>query len=192
MTELASTGQLRASLLRWALFLVPGILLLGLLSAQYAGSGLNDPWFAALEMPEVYPPPGTFFIVWIVLYAMMGLALAMVASARGAVGRPLAIGIFVLQLVLNLAWPPLFFAAHQITAALGLLVVLDLAVILTVVLFRKVRPVAALLLLPYLAWILFATYLNWELLVANPGMEGLDVPGASTRVEFSGGSIPAE
>lgn len=184
MTELASSGQLRASLLRWTLFLVPGILLLGLLSAQSAGNVSDSPWFAALAKPDLYPPSITFSIVWIALYILMGLALAMVASARGATGRQAAIAAFVFQLVLNLAWPPLFFTGHQITAALILLAVLDMAVLFTIVKFRAVRPVAALLLLPYLAWILFATYLNWELRIANPGFDGQDVSAATTRIEF--------
>ena len=115
---------------------------------------------------------------------MMGLALAMVASARGARGRKIAIAAFAVQFALNLAWSPLFFAAHQITGGLILLAVLDVAVVLTIVLFQRVRPVAALLLLPYLAWILFATYLNWEFRTANPGADGQEVSGAVTRVEF--------
>ena len=80
----------------------------------------------------------------------------------------MAIAAFAVQLALNLAWSPLFFAAHQITAALVLLVVLDVAIIITIVLFRKVRPLAAWLLLPYLAWALFATVLNWQFCEANP------------------------
>jgi tryptophan-rich sensory protein len=75
----------------------------------------------------------------------------------------------VVQLALNLAWSPLFFGMHQMQAALILLVVLVLAIVVTIVLFRKVRPMAAALLLPYLAWCLFATLLNWQFLEANPG-----------------------
>ena len=89
-----------------------------------------------------------------------------------------------MQFALNLAWSPLFFGQHQIFAALVLLVVLDIAVIVTIVLFQRVRPVAALLMLPYLAWILFATLLNWQFLVANPGADGLDLSGAVTRIEI--------
>jgi len=184
MTELASSRQLRAGLFRWALFLVPAILLLGMLSARIAGSGPDNPWYAALAKPDVYPPDIAFATVWSALYIIMGVAVAMVVVARGASGRTLAIGAFVVQLVLNLAWLPLFFAAHQITAALALLVVLDLAVVFTIVVFKAVRPVAAFLLVPYLAWILFATYLNWEILVANPGYDGQDVSGAAARIEF--------
>ncbi len=182
--ELADSSQLRAGLLRWALVLVPGVLLLGILSGAVAGSGAGNPWFAALEKPSLYPPPALFGIVWSVLYALMGLAAALVVTARGARLRRVALIAFAVQLALNLAWSPLFFAAHQITAALVLLVLLDIAVIAAIVLFRAVRPLAALLLLPYLAWILFATVLNWQFLMANPGADGAEVSGAVTRVEF--------
>ncbi|MBN8485500.1 MAG: tryptophan-rich sensory protein [Sphingomonadales bacterium] len=168
MTELASTGQLRAALLRWSLFLAPLLLLLGSFSGLAAGSGSGNLWFMGLEKPSLYPPPATFGIVWTVLYLLMGVALAMIVTARGAAGRGAAITAFAVQFMLNLAWSPLFFAMHQITAALVLLVMLDLAVIVTIVLFRKVRPLAALLLLPYLAWALFATALNWQFLSVNP------------------------
>ena len=87
MTELASPAQLRASLLRWALFTVPLILLLGSLSGAMAGSGSGNPWFIDLVKPSLYPPPATFGIVWTILYVLMGLALAMVITARGAPGR---------------------------------------------------------------------------------------------------------
>jgi len=168
MSELALPGQLRAALLRWTLFLAPLLLLLGTISGLVAGSGAGNPWFMSLTKPALYPPPATFGIVWTALYLMMGLALAMVVSARGGAGRKLAIAVFAGQFALNLIWPPLFFAMHRIGMALTLLVVLDLAVILTVALFHKLRPVAAWLLLPYLAWCLFATLLNWQILRANP------------------------
>jgi tryptophan-rich sensory protein len=184
MTELASKGQLRGSLLRWALFLVPAVLLLGMLSARLAGSGPDNAWFAALDKPALYPPPLSFAVVWTVLYAMMGVALAMVAAARGARWRPAALALFGVQLALNLAWSPLFFAGHRIVAALVLLAVLDAAVLATIALFRMVRPLAALLLVPYLAWILFATLLTWQIHVANPHADGRDVSGAVTRVEM--------
>lgn len=184
MTELASPGQLRASLLRWSLFTVPLVLLLGSLSGAVAGSTAGNPWFVNLVKPSLYPPPATFGIVWSTLYVLMGVALAMVITARGAPGRGLATGVFVVQLLLNLAWSPLFFALHQITAALALVVVLDLMVILTVVLFHKVRPLAAALLLPYLAWSLFATVLTWQFLEANPDADGADYSGAQASVEF--------
>jgi benzodiazapine receptor len=169
MTELASPGQLRAAFLRWALFIVPGIMFLGFFAGRLGGSGAGNPWFMDLVKPAIYPPPATFGIVWTILYLVMGIALTLVITARGAPGRGYAISLFMFQLVLNLAWSPLFFGMHKIAAALALLVAIDLAVLATILAFRKVRPVAAWMLLPYLAWVLFATVLNWQFLVANPG-----------------------
>lgn len=184
MKEIASSAQLRSELLRWALVFVPGILLLGFISGRIAQSGPANPWFASLVKPALYPPPAAFGIVWTVLYVMIGLALAIVVAARGAPGRKWAIVAFVVQLVLNLAWTPLFFGARQIEAALMLIVALDLVVIATIALFWRVRPVAGLLLVPYLAWIVFATYLTWEFRIANPTADGREVTGAVTRIEF--------
>jgi tryptophan-rich sensory protein len=116
---------------------------------------------------------------------MMGVALTMIVAARGAAGRGIAISVFLLQLALNLAWAPLFFGAHRITAALYLLVALDLAVLVTIALFWRVRRAAALLLLPYLAWALFATLLNWDFLVLNPDANGdTGRSNAATRFEI--------
>ena len=182
MTELASRGQLRAGFLRWALVLVPAVILLGFLSRAVAGGGPGSLWFDALSKPSLYPP--LFGIVWSALYVMMGVALAMVVAARGAWGREPAIIAFVVQLLLNLAWTPLFFGAHQITGALILIVVLDIAVVVTIWLFWRVRPIAGMLLLPYLAWILFATLLTWQFLAANPRADGQETVLPVTRFEF--------
>lgn len=184
MTELASAAQLRGAFMRWALFLVPAVVLLGLLSGQFAGSGPGNAWFDGLTKPSTYPPPQAFGIVWTVLYVLMGVAVSMVVAARGASGRTAALIAFAVQLVLNLSWSPVFFAAHQITGALALIVVLDLAAIATIALFWRVRPVAALLLAPYLAWLLFATLLNYQFLAANPEADGREAAKPVQRIEL--------
>ncbi|MFW1401604.1 TspO/MBR family protein, partial [Vibrio parahaemolyticus] len=84
--------------LRWALVLVPLVLLLGFVSGRVAQSGPDNPWFAARVKPALYPPVATFGIVWTVLYVLMGLAAASVAAARGAEGRGLALALFAVQL----------------------------------------------------------------------------------------------
>ena len=181
MNLIASPGQLRASLLRWALFLVPMTMLLGYLSGQVGGDA-GSPWFQSLTKPSLFPPPAVFGIVWTILYAMIGFAAALVASARGAYGRELALGVWFVQLLLNLAWTPVFFGAQKIIEAFWLLVAIDVAVIVTVVLFWRIRKLAGLLLLPYLAWVLFATVLNFQFWQENPDASVTEVSGAVQRV----------
>jgi len=168
MTEIASSGQLRASFVRWVLVLVPGINLLGYLSARISLSGDQNPWFATLVKPAIYPPPIAFPIVWTALYVLMGVALAMVVSARRAPGRGLAVAAFIVHLAANMAWSPLFFGLHSITGALADAVAMALTLMVAMALFARVRPVAAWLLVPYLGWVLFACVLNAQVLQANP------------------------
>lgn len=167
--------------MRWTLVCVPTIVLLGFLSGKIAQSGPENPWFAALVKPAMYPPPATFGIVWTVLYVLMGLALATVLAARGARGRGMALIAFAVQFMLNLAWSPVFFAAHLLTGSLIVIVLLDVMALVTVVLFWKVRQGAGLMLVPYLAWVCFASYLNFAILQANPAMDGAAGNGAVVR-----------
>ena len=184
MSILASRAQLRASFARWALFMVPVVLLLGFLSGELSNSGERNPWFEALVKPELYPPPATFGIAWTILYILMGFAAALVAVAWGARGRRLALILFALQLALNLAWSPVFFAMHEIRVALILIAVLDVAALATTIAFWRVRKLAAVLLLPYLVWLGFATYLNWQLLELNPQSDGSEYSGAVQRIQL--------
>ena len=184
MNTLASRAQLRASFLRWSLLTVPALLLLGFLSGVVVQTGPGNPWFNGLAKPGIYPPPATFGIVWSILYAMMGFALALVCAAWGARGRGMAITAFILQLLVNLAWTPVFFGMRDIQSALIVIGVLDVLVLVTVALFWRVRRLAAVLLLPYLAWILFATVLNWQFLELNPDASGTEDSGAVQRVEL--------
>lgn len=183
MNRLASPAQLRASLIRWALFLVPLVMLLGFLSGQIGGTA-DSAWFQALEKPATFPPPATFGIVWTILYAMMGFAFALVCAAWGSAGRGWAILFFIVQFAVNLAWSPVFFGWHNIQLALYIIAALDVLVLATMVLFFRVRKWAGLLLLPYLAWVLFATLLNWQFLEANPDAAEIEESGAVQRIEL--------
>lgn len=184
MSELASRGQLRASFLRWAVVTVPLILLLGFASATVAPAGPDNLWYQSLTKPEVNPPDWVFPVVWTTLYVLLGLALAMVLNARGARGRGGAIALFALQLVLNLIWSPLFFGAHQVDAALGVVIAMLGAAIAATFAFARVRRAAAWLILPYLVWISFAAVLNWRIGQLNPNAASL-VPGrGSTQIQL--------
>lgn len=184
MTEIASSGQLRAGLARWLLVCVPGINLLGFLSAKMAISGEDNPWFAALAKPEIYPAPIVFPIVWTTLYCLMGVALAIIISARNAPGRGAALGLFGLHMLANLVWSPLFFGAHQITGALVDAGLMAASLAGVIVLFHRVRPVAAYLLLPYLGWVLFACALTYQVLALNPQADGQDAPAPATHIKL--------
>ena len=182
MRYLASPAQLRASVLRWCLVTVPAVLALGFVSARISGSGPGNPWFDALKKPGIYPPPEAFGIVWPLLYALMAVALALVLSARGARGRGLAAAVFAVQLGVNLVWSPLFFRFHDVVAAFWLIVVLNLLVVATIALFARIRTFAAVLLLPYLAWIAFAALLNWQFHALNPEAATLRTSGAQVHI----------
>ena len=164
------------SFLRYALFTVPAVLMLGTLSGAISGSGEENGWFAALAKPEAMPPGWAFGLVWPILYILLGLALAMVLHARGARGRGLAVALFLLQLILNYAWSPLFFAWHEVGAALWLIIAIIAITAVVATLFWRIRRAAALLLVPYLAWLGFAAWLNAEIDRLNPEAEQL-VPG---------------
>lgn len=168
MSGLASPAQIRNSFLRWAVVSVPLILLLGSLSGSISGSSSRNAWFIGLAKPAFMPPGWAFGVAWTVLYILMGLAAAIILNARGAHGRPAALTLFLIQLVLNLAWSPLFFGAHQMTAALWLLIAILLFALLTTFAFARIRPLAAWAMGPYLLWLCFAGVLNWSIIQLNP------------------------
>ena len=179
MGGIASKSQLRMSFLRRAIVTVPAVLLLGFLSGRSVPAGDENGWYQALVKPALTPPGWLFPIAWATLYILMGLALAMVLNARGARGRGVAVGLFVLGFALALAWTPLFFGAHQVGAAtllIGAMVVVGIA---TAFAFGRVRSTAAWLMLPYLVWISFAGVLSWSIGRLNPDAETL-VPTART------------
>ncbi len=180
-TGLASPAQLRASFARWALLTVPAIVVMGSLMGSLSGSG-TSPWYMALEKPAFQPPGWAFGFAWTILYALMGIALAMILNARGAPGRSLAIGVFLAQLILNYSWSPIFFGAHQVTLGLYVIVLMFIGALASAWLFSRIRPLAGLLLLPYLAWLCFAAALNYETDRLNPDAETMIPPSGSVSV----------
>ena len=186
MKQIASASQLRMSLLRWALFVIPLTMFLGFLSGTMSGSTADNAWYQALIKPAIQPPGWVFGVVWPTLYLLMGLAFSMVLHARGARVRHVAIGLFLLQFVLNLSWSPLFFGQHEVTAAFFIiLVMLGIAIAATFA-FARVRKAAAWLMVPYLVWISFASILNFQIDRLNPDAESLYVPATSSQISNGG------
>lgn len=182
--EIATKEQLRGAFLRWAVVTVPLILLLGFASSRIAPAGAQNRWYATLVRPAITPPDWVFPVAWSALYVMMGLALAMIINARGSRLRALAITLFVLQLVLNLAWSPLFFGMHQVWPALMLLVGMFVAALMTTLAFGRIRTAAAWLMVPYLVWLCFAGLLNWQVGKLNPNASTLVPSSASAQMSI--------
>jgi translocator protein len=152
-------GLLVASLL--AVALVAGVG--GLATDTGAGS-----WYATLEQPAWNPPDWLFGPVWTLLYVLMAVAAWLVAR-RGLDQRPVivAVGVYAVQLVLNLSWTLVFFGLEAPAAALAVIVALIAAIVVTIRLFQPLHAVAAFLLVPYLVWVLYATALNAAIVALN-------------------------
>jgi translocator protein len=145
---------------------VPVVLVLGLASGWLSNSGYGNPWFDRLNKPAFMPPGWVFPVAWTTLYILMGIALGVVIDAQSGL-RNLALALFAAQLLLNLAWSPVFFGMHQARAAMGIIVLLIGTVIATAVVFWRVQPTAGLLMLPYIGWLLLASALNGAIIRLN-------------------------
>jgi benzodiazapine receptor len=149
-----------------ALFLFVGLCLgIAALGAAVTATSVKT-WYAALNKPSFNPPNAVFGPVWTVLYILMAIAgwrVWRVADRKTARG-PLAL--FALQLALNLGWSVTFFGLERIGLSVAVILVLELAVVVTALAFRPIDRFAAWLLVPYVAWVGFAAILNiaiWRL-----------------------------
>lgn len=127
-----------------------------------------ETWYAGLVKPALNPPNWLFAPVWTTLYLLMGVAFYRVI--RGGVrtmNQEAATQFFVLQLGLNLAWSVVFFGFRQPDFALVVILLLLLFIVGTALCFRSIDRIAALLLMPYLIWVSFATYLNLQIMLLN-------------------------
>ena len=126
-------------------------------------------WYASLKKPSWHPPNWVFGPVWTELYAMMAVAAWLVWRQGDFAGQALPIAAFLVQLVLNALWSWLFFGLKTPGMAFAEIVALWVAIATTLLLFRRPSATAAWLLAPYLAWVTFATLLNFTLWRLNAG-----------------------
>jgi benzodiazapine receptor len=125
-------------------------------------------FYAQLSKPSWAPPASVFGPVWTALYGLMGLAAWLVWRSPGS--KVVALALFGAQLAANALWSWLFFACHQgALAAVEILVLLAL-IVATVAAFWRTSGLAALLLVPYLAWVSFASVLTWSVWRSNPDL----------------------
>ena len=158
-----------ASWQRMTLITIPAIVILGDLIGYFSQSGSRNVWFLGLVKPFFMPPGWLFAVAWNFLYALMGISLAMVLAEEKSSRRRLALQLFFVQLILNYAWPLIFFAAHDIGVAKIVIFVMTAVAAAAAGQFMRIRKKAGLLLIPYLAWLVFAATLNSTIEFLNPG-----------------------
>jgi benzodiazapine receptor len=124
-------------------------------------------WYERLAKPAWRPPNWLFAPVWSLLYLMIAVSGWLVWREAGVSGAAGALAIYALQLGLNAAWTPVFFGLHRIGLGFATICLLWLGIVATIVAFYPVSAPAALLLLPYLAWVTFAAALNYAIWRVN-------------------------
>jgi benzodiazapine receptor len=151
-----------------------GWLLLSFVVAAIGGwaSAHAATFYGHLTQPAWAPPAWLFGPVWSLLYALMGIAAWLVWRVGGFAAARRALTLFLIQLAVNALWSWLFFAWHLGALAFVDIVLLWLLIVATVVAFWRIRPLAGALLLPYLAWVSFASALNFAVWHFNPSVLG--------------------
>lgn len=147
-----------------------GWLMVSFAAAWIGSRYMPGEWYASLAKPSWNPPNAIFAPVWSVLYVLMGVAAWLVWRQAGLNGAGAALGLFVVQLILNALWSYLFFGMHRLDLAFFDIVILWVAILAVVVLFWRVYWGAGALMLPYLAWVGFASFLNvvlWRMNVSG-------------------------
>jgi tryptophan-rich sensory protein len=141
--------------------------------AGVVGSFFTTPaitsWYSTLEKPLFNPPNWVFAPVWTILFLLMGIAAYLVYTKVEIIEpiRKSAISMFSLQLVLNILWSILFFGQHSTFFALLEIIILWVAILYTIILFFRISKTAGWIMLPYILWVTFATYLNFQLWFLN-------------------------
>jgi tryptophan-rich sensory protein len=134
-------------------------LVLGAIAGMFTSQAVPD-WYITLNRPSFNPPNWIFGPVWTTLYILMGISFFIVWKQEVSKARNLAIFGFLIQLLLNFAWSFIFFYFNMIGFALVEIILLWVAIVLMLVLFHKIKPIAALINILYLLWVSFATVLN--------------------------------
>lgn len=139
-------------------------LLIGLMSGLITMNSMEV--YKQLLLPKYAPPGYIFPIVWTILYTLMGIASYIIYQSEDEDKTKVLI-LYGIQLVINFIWPILFFNLHlYLFSTIWLLLLLAIVIIVTY-LFYKIKPIAGYLMLPYVLWLLFALYLNFNIFILN-------------------------
>jgi tryptophan-rich sensory protein len=152
---------------RYALVVAPLFVIIGSLSGYVSNSGYGNGWFDALNKPALMPPGWVFGLTWSCLYILLGVTAGVVLAAPRSAIKRTAITLFGGQMLLNFAWSPIFFGLHQPVAGLAIILAILGLSAATTKLFARINRTAAWLMTPYLGWLCFASWLNWQIIVLN-------------------------
>lgn len=140
-------------------------------AVSLAGSAVTLPeipiWYAVLAKPSFTPPDWLFGPVWSVLYILMAVAVWRISNAANRTARRWATALFVVQLVLNAIWSPVFFGLEAPRVGLAVIVALVIFVAVTLIAFWRLDRPAGIMFIPYLAWVCYATALNAAIVSLN-------------------------
>jgi tryptophan-rich sensory protein len=138
-----------------------GLIILPLLLAGIVSLLVSFDMYSKINLPSIAPPAILFPIVWTILYLMMGISLFLNRNNKKNMM------IFYIQLAINYLWVFLFFMFEMFLGSFMLIVLLDVLVIYTILEFYKENKASAYMLIPYLLWSVFASYLNWQIFLLN-------------------------
>ena len=144
-----------------------GIALAGGAISALAAGGSFRAYYDSLEKPPIAPPGAVFPIAWTVLYVLMGISAYLIYTDEHE-GRRRALTLYAIQLLVNYLWTPVFFGLKSTGGALAVILVLAVLICLMLRQFWRIRRLAAWLNVPYLLWVLYATYLTAGFYVLNP------------------------
>ncbi len=141
---------------------IGGCLMVGAISGLFTASSVES-WYSKLNKPSFNPPNWIFGPVWTLLYILMGVSVYLIWTSGSSSSSTLAITFFLIQLLLNFLWSFLFFYfKNRFIACIEILLLLVM-IIITTIQFYPISTTAALLLIPYIFWVGFATILNFSI-----------------------------
>jgi tryptophan-rich sensory protein len=139
---------------------------LGAIAGMFTSQSVPE-WYATLNRPSFNPPNWIFGPVWTTLYILMGTSFFLIWKQEASKVRNRAILIFLLQLILNFAWSFIFFYFKMIGLALVEIILLWISIVMMLIVFYKIKPIASYINIPYLLWVSFATVLNASYYILN-------------------------
>ena len=154
--------------IKWPLLLI--CIAIPLVSGSLSGLAIADhisSWYSTLNKPSFNPPNYLFGPVWSVLYILMGIGLYLILQTPKSAMRTKSILLFAVQLILNLSWSFIFFNAQSPFAAMIIIGILWIAILMMMIYFHTLSPIASYLQIPYLLWVSFATVLNAAIWILN-------------------------